>query len=221
MTTIRLGLIADTHLPSRIPTLPYEALEDAFRTVDAILHAGDIETQAVLDHLSGIAPILAVRGDDDRLSLPMKRVLQFGDVRVGLVHGHRHPLIEGYFRLQRRFGKRGAGSQHLLNNLTKGFADDDVDVIVFGHLYKPMCIEHNGIRLFNPGAVYAMTLESAQWQLIREQDIWRRQMLNEHIQRYQKNPYWRQPRSTVGILEIGPKKQISTYIVDLPLVAHY
>lgn len=221
MTTIRLGLIADTHWPSRIPILPYEALEDAFRTVDAILHAGDIETQEVLDHLSGIAPIQAVKGDDDSISLPIKRVLQFGDVRVGLIHGHRHPLIEGYFRLQRRLGKRGAGSQHLLNNLTKRFAGDNVDVIVFGHLHRPMCIKHDGVTLFSPGAVCAMTLESAQWQLMREQDIWRRQMLNNHIRRYQKNPNWKQARSTVGILEIGSKKQISTRIIEVPHLAHY
>lgn len=221
MTTIRLGLIADTHWPGRIPTLPYEALEDAFRTVDAILHAGDIESQEVLDHLSGIAPIQAVRGDDDLLKLPAKRVLQFGDVRVGLIHGHRHPLVEGYFRFQRRLGKRGAGSQQLLDNLTGRFAEDDVDVIVFGHLHAPICLEHDGVLLFNPGAVYAMSLESAQWQLLRENNLLRRQMLNQHIRRYQKHSQGYLPRSTVGILEIRPKKQINARIIDVPMLAHF
>lgn len=221
MTTIRLGLISDTHWPSRIPTLPYQALEDAFRSVDAILHAGDVEAQEVLDHLAGIAPIQAVQGEEDKLVLPDKRVLQFGDVRVGLVHGNRHPLIEGYFRLQRRLGKRGAGGQELLDSLIKRFADDRVDVIVFGHLHVPICIERKGILIFNPGSVYATTLESAQWQLTQEHDLLRRHMLNEQIRRYRKNPYWRKSRSTVGILEIGPQKKIRTRIVDVPLVAYF
>jgi hypothetical protein len=221
MSIIRLGLIADTHWPSRIPTLPYEALEDVFRSVDAILHAGDVETQAVLDDLSGIAPIQAVQGDDDKITLPDKRVLQFADVRVGLIHGNRHPLIENYFRLQRRLGKKGAGSRSLLDNLIGRFADDNVNVIVFGHLHVPISIEYKGITFFNPGAVYTMTLEAAQWQLLHEQDLLRRRMLAEHIRRYQKNPFWRQTRSTVGILEIESKKRIRTQIVEVPLVAHY
>lgn len=221
MTSIRLGLIADTHWPSRIPALPYEALENAFRSVDAILHAGDIEAKEVLDHLSGIAPIQAVQGEDDVIALPDKRVLQFGDVRVGLIHGHRHPLVESYFRLQRRLGKRGAGGRELLDSLIRRFENDDVDVIVFGHLHVPICVERNGILLFNPGSVYAMTLESIQWQLMRETDIRRRRALREQIRHYRKNPYWRRVRSTVGILEIEPQKKIKTRLIDVPLLAHY
>lgn len=220
MNSIRLGLIADTHWPTRIPKLPYVAIENAFRNVDAILHAGDIEDGEVLDHLSGIAPTSAVRGDDDQLGLPLKRVLKFGDVRVGLIHGHRHPLVEGYFRLQRRLGKMYAGSRHLLENLPSQFAGDNVDVIVFGHLHAPMVIERDGLLMVNPGAVYAMNLESALWQLAKERNPLRRQMLAEHIKRYRENPRLVAPRSTVAILEISPEKQIRTKIVDLPMVAY-
>lgn len=220
MNSIRLGLIADTHWPTRIPKLPYAAIENAFRNVDAILHAGDIETGEVLEHLSGIAPTSAVRGDDDKMDLPLKRVLQFGGVRVGLIHGHRHPLVEGYFRLQRRLGKMYAGSRHLLENLPEQFAGDKVDVIVFGHLHAPMVIEREGLLMVNPGAVYAMNLESALWQLAKERNPLRRQMLAEHIKRYRENPRLLAPRSTVAILEINKDKQIRTKIIDLPMLAY-
>lgn len=221
MTSIRLGLIADTHWTSGIPALPYETLENAFRSVDAILHAGDVEAQVVLEHLAGIAPIQAVQGEDDTLALPDKRVLQFGDVRVGLVHGHRHPLIEKYFRLQRCLGKRGAGGQELLDSLIKRFENDHVDVIVFGHLHIPICVQRKGILLFNPGSVYAMSLEAAQWQLSQAYDSQQRTLLSAEIRRYRKNPYWRKARPTVGILEIGPQKKIRTRLIDVPLLAHY
>jgi uncharacterized protein len=220
LNSIRLGLIADTHWPTRIPKLPYSAIENAFRNVDAILHAGDIETEEVLDHLSGIAPTSAVRGDDDKLDLPLKRILKFGDVRVGLIHGHRNPIVEGYFRIQRRLGKMYAGSRHLLENLPEQFAGDKLDVIVFGHLHAPMVIERDGLLMINPGAVYAMTLESAMWQLARERNPLRRQMLMEHIKRYRENPRLVAPRSTVAILEIAANKRIRTKIIDLPLVAY-
>lgn len=220
MNSIRLGLIADTHWPTKMPLLPYEAIESAFRNVDAILHAGDIESHEVLDHLSGIAPTQAVRGESDLFSLPEKRVLTFGDVRVGLIHGNRHPLIESYFRWQRKFGKLYAGGRHLLDTLPARFEEDAVDVIVFGHLHTPMSIERDGVLLVNPGAVYTITKENAQWQLLREQDAERRKMLETHIKRYHQNPYWRIPRSTVAILEIKPDKTINTQILDLARAAY-
>lgn len=215
MNTIRLGLIADTHYPTKLPLLPYEAIEHAFRDVDGILHAGDIESQDVLDTLSGIAPTQAVRGEADGLSLPEKRILRFGDVRVGLIHGNRHPLVEHYFRLKRQCGHLYAGGQHLLNTLPQRFADDNVDVIVFGHLHRPICVEQDGIVLVNPGAVYMISEDAAQWQLINEKNPERRNMLETHIKRYKDNPHWHVPRSTIGILEIAPNKQINTTIRPL------
>lgn len=220
MDTIRLGLISDTHYPTKLPLLPYEAIEEAFRAVDGILHAGDIESSEVLDNLSGIAPTQAVRGEADTLSLPEKRILTFGDVRVGLIHGNRHPLIEHYFRLKRKCGNLYAGAQHLLNALPQRFAEDEVDVIIFGHLHVPICVKKDGILLVNPGAVYTISEDTARWKLLNEQNPDRRAMLETHIKRYKQNPYWQNPRSTIGILEIAPNKKITPHIQDLAFSAY-
>lgn len=220
MDSIRLGLIADTHCPTRTTLLPYEAIEHAFRDVDGILHAGDIESQEVLDTLSGIAPTRAVRGEEDGIRLPDKHILTFGDVRVGLIHGNRHPLIESYFRFQRKLGNIYAGGRHLLETLPARFEDDAVDVIVFGHLHTAMCIERDGVMLVNPGAVYSITKENAQWQLLHETNAARRAMLQNHIKHLHENSYWQQARSTIGILEIKPDKSIHAEIHHLPLLAY-
>lgn len=42
-----------------------EAL-DALRGVDLILHAGDVGSSEVLETLKGIAPVVAVRGNNDK-----------------------------------------------------------------------------------------------------------------------------------------------------------
>lgn len=220
MDSIRLGLISDTHCPTQMPLLPYEAIEAVFRDVDGILHAGDIDSQAVLDNLSGIAPTRAVRSESDDINLPDKRILTFGDVRVGLIHGHRHRLVESYFRFQRKLGNIYAGGRHLLESIPERFSDEPVDVIVFGHLHTPMCIERDGLILVNPGAVYSITKENAQWQLLHEIDPDRRAILQSHIKSFQESPYRHQARSTVGILEIHPDKSIHTEIHHLPLLAY-
>ena len=219
---IRLGIISDTHYPTRLPTLPFAAIEDAFRHVDAILHAGDIETPEVLNHLSGIAPVQAVKGDDDAFDLPLSRVIELGGVRIGLAHGHySNPIKEEMYRLRRRLGySRHRELTERIDNMLHHFRNDELDVLIFGHSHRPMVSQRNGILLFNPGAVYAMSLESAKWQLPREKHPLRRRMLQHHIRRYQNLPDMLHVHSTVGILEINSRQHIQPCIIELPLIDH-
>src|SRR5579864_1781705 len=55
-----VGLISDTH-----GLLRPEAL-DALQSSDFIVHAGDIGDVAILERLSRIAPVTAVRGNNDQ-----------------------------------------------------------------------------------------------------------------------------------------------------------
>ena len=57
---MKLGILSDTHNLLR-PEVP-----EALAGVDALLHAGDISSRAVLDRLGGIAPVYAVRGNADK-----------------------------------------------------------------------------------------------------------------------------------------------------------
>ena len=56
----RIGVISDTHGLVRPQALR------ALRGVDLIVHAGDVGTPEVLDALRAIAPVVAVRGNNDR-----------------------------------------------------------------------------------------------------------------------------------------------------------
>ena len=55
----RVGLISDTHGLLREPVLDY------LRGSDLIVHAGDICDEAVLQSLAALAPVRAVRGNND------------------------------------------------------------------------------------------------------------------------------------------------------------
>ena len=84
-----IGVIADTHVPQRLRRLP-DGIPAAFRGVDLILHAGDLNSVRVMAELEEIAPVQAVVGNADlfRSGLPLTRVLEIEGRRIGLTHGH-------------------------------------------------------------------------------------------------------------------------------------
>lgn len=87
---LRIGLIADTHVPSIAKQLP-EQIFVAFTGVDLILHAGDLVTLAPLQALEAVAPVLAVRGNRDlpypeTAILPSERKLELAGHSLVLTH---------------------------------------------------------------------------------------------------------------------------------------
>ena len=61
---MRVVALADTHAPRRWKSCPPPVARQ-LRRADVVLHAGDVCTAAVLDELSGYAPVLAVLGNND------------------------------------------------------------------------------------------------------------------------------------------------------------
>lgn len=121
---MRIGLISDTH-----GLLRPEALE-FLQGSDRILHAGDIGGPAILQALARIAPVTAVRGnnDGDAWAQPLNAVEQ---VRVGGV------------------------VVHLLHDCAQLGTDPrahGVRVVVCGHSHKPRVQEHDGVLFVNPGS---------------------------------------------------------------------
>jgi len=175
METYRVGVIADTHVPEFLPALP-EGIAGLFQGVDLILHAGDITGKEVLDELTGLAPVIAVKGDHDKLDLPAKTVVEIGGKRIGLIHGRRPRwqelpgIISNEVLASRHFWWSGFHRQVLR-------AFQDVDAIVFGHFHRPYVGYHNNVLLFNPGGVYQLTPERAQAELSQPQPWLRRAYL--------------------------------------------
>lgn len=120
----RIGVISDTH-----GLLRPEALA-ALRGSELIIHGGDVGGKEILDALSEIAPVLAVRGNTDRdawsASLPETAVVEAHQALIYVVHDV-HAID--------------------LNPSAAGFR-----MVVSGHSHKASRSEKDGVLYLNPGS---------------------------------------------------------------------
>lgn len=121
---LRVGLISDTHGLLR-------AEARAFLTgCDYIIHGGDIGGAAILQDLEALAPLIAVRGNNDHErwadDLRDTELIRIGSVFVYVIHDLAQIDIDP--------GSAG------------------VRVVVSGHSHKPEIKEQAGILYVNPGS---------------------------------------------------------------------
>ena len=119
-----VGVISDTH-----GLLRPEAVE-SLTGVDLILHAGDIGKPEVLEGLSAIAPVIAVRGNNDKgawaEAIPDCKTVKVEEVSLYILH------IVKEFKLDHKTA--------------------DLRVVVSGHSHKPVVEDRAGILFLNPGS---------------------------------------------------------------------
>lgn len=119
-----VGLISDTH-----GLLRPEALA-ALRGVDAIIHAGDIGAPEIVERLAAIAPVTAVRGNNDRGTWAEKladtETLEIGGVRLYVLHDVSELALD----------PRAAG----------------LAAVIAGHSHQPRLQERDGVLFVNPGS---------------------------------------------------------------------
>lgn len=118
----KVAIISDTHDVLRPQVV--EKLKEA----DMILHGGDISSQEILEQLEAIAPVYAVRGNNDKdwaEDLPKSRVIQIEALNFYLVHDRKD-----------------------IPKDMKG-----VDVIIYGHSHQyEEETTKDGILMLNPGS---------------------------------------------------------------------
>ncbi|MEW5825621.1 MAG: metallophosphoesterase family protein [Candidatus Bipolaricaulota bacterium] len=149
--TVRLGLVADTHMTPASRGLPASLLA-ALSGVDRILHAGDLVSLSVLGELARIAPVVAVGGNCDPASVArvlLERALwTIHGCTVGIQHGHQpHALQDVYLG-------RGYDAPEF-NVFCDTIAGQlrGADVIVFGHFHAPIVRRRGGLLFVSPGSV--------------------------------------------------------------------
>ena len=122
--SITVGLISDTH-----GLLRPEALE-ALRGVDFLVHAGDIGSPDILARLSDLAPLTAVRGNNDladwAAAVPALNTLSLGTIQIHVVHE--------------------------LPHLKTGALPTGTRAVVYGHSHRPSVDVRDGILYVNPGS---------------------------------------------------------------------
>ena len=128
---MRIGVVSDTHsyLNPRVPEL--------LQGVEHILHAGDIGDDSIIQALARIAPITAVRGNNDKdgptFLYPEEHVLEINGTRIYLTHQVKVPGPSKFAELD---------PYRRLN----------ATVVVFGHSHIAFHEWREDILFFNPGA---------------------------------------------------------------------
>lgn len=121
---VRVGLISDTHGLLRPEALAF------LRGCHCIIHGGDIGDAAILDRLGEVAPVHAVRGNNDvgawSKAIPDTRVVRVGPVAIYVIHDLGQMAVEPQAR-----GLR---------------------VVVSGHSHQPRIFEKNSVLFVNPGS---------------------------------------------------------------------
>jgi putative phosphoesterase len=122
--TRRIGLISDTHGLLRPEAVEY------LRGSDFIIHAGDIGHPGVLAELAAIAPVTAVRGNNDHApwasGLRLTEVLEVDSALIYVIHDLAGLDIDP-----------AAGGFH---------------AVVAGHSHRPACEVRDGVLFLNPGS---------------------------------------------------------------------
>lgn len=117
----RLVILSDTH------GLLREEVKEELKAADVTLHAGDVDTPAVLDAIQGYGESYVVRGNNDRTwarALPQSLIVTLEGVRFFLVHNRKD----------------------VPQDLT------GVDVVIYGHSHKFAAQVLDGVLWLNPGS---------------------------------------------------------------------
>jgi len=120
----RIGLISDTHGLLRPEALAF------LKGCDHIVHGGDIGGPEVLARLGAIAPLTAVRGNNDHQpwadAVPDTDMVQVGGIFIYALH--------------------------ILEDLDIDPAAVGVQVVLTGHSHRPKMETRNGVLYINPGS---------------------------------------------------------------------
>jgi putative phosphoesterase len=119
-----IGVISDTHGLVRPEVL------EVLKGFDLIIHVGDIGGVEVLNVLETIAPVKAVRGNNDRDSwadhIPHDQVIEYGSCLFYVLHELEHLDLDP--------------------------AAAEFSAVIYGHSHRPLAENKNKVLYLNPGS---------------------------------------------------------------------
>ena len=120
----RVGLISDTHGLLRPEAARF------LQGCDRIIHGGDIGHSRILDELAALAPVTAVRGNNDHGAwaerIAQTELVQVGEVWIYVIHD--------------------------LNQIDIDPVAAGVQVVVSGHSHQPSIEKRGSVMYINPGS---------------------------------------------------------------------
>lgn len=151
-----LALLSDTHIPERATAIP-ESFRNLIDDADHVIHAGDLETEGVLDDLRKRADdLVAVHGNADPPDIGLPAVAECTVDEVTFVVTH------GTLNLPQAAVYETDGSVLTGEEWVRAIADtarvrtrrwdgDDI-VAIGGHTHRVEDTVFEGVRVLNPGS---------------------------------------------------------------------
>jgi len=134
-TAKTIGLISDTHIPTRAKQVPREIFK-IFENTDYIIHAGDLVSLNVIDDLEQLAPVLAVCGNMDgpeiRGKLLKTSSFKIFNWKIGVTHN--------------------PGTLLGMTKMREITHTNNFDVLVYGHTHTSNIKWETNTLYINPGS---------------------------------------------------------------------
>jgi putative phosphoesterase len=143
--TVRITILGDTHINS-FEELPKGILKE-LKESDWAIHVGDYTSAEIINGLINLKGehFQGVYGNADpmdvRRIVKSKVILEILGKKIGIIH----PAI-------------GGPDENIENKILTEFANEDIDIITYGHSHESRIITKENILLVNPGKGYIENL---------------------------------------------------------------
>lgn len=129
---MKVLIVSDTH---RQDANLCRVLENV-KELDLMIHLGDAEGSEDFFEAIADCPVEIISGNNDFFSrLPREKIINLGKYKVWLTHGHYYNVSFTYEKIIKEAEYKNA------------------DIVMFGHIHRPVLEKHNNIMLVNPGSL--------------------------------------------------------------------
>ncbi|MBD5137022.1 MAG: metallophosphoesterase [Lachnospiraceae bacterium] len=129
---MKVLIISDTHARDK----NVEVVLEKEGNIDLLIHLGDVEGSEIYIETLADCPCEIVKGNNDYFSdLPSEKVLNIGKYKAFITHGH-------YYNV----------SVELRTIVMEGI-EREADIVMFGHIHRPVLEEMHGVTVLNPGSL--------------------------------------------------------------------
>ena len=129
---MKILIVSDTHRFHKY----YDKMFEIEKSADLLIHLGDLEGGEYYIEQTAGCPVHMVAGNNDMFTqLPPHKEFRLANKKVFITHGHTYYVSAGYERIWQEAYRRKA------------------DIVMFGHIHRPVQMEKDGILLLNPGSI--------------------------------------------------------------------
>ncbi|QZY54056.1 metallophosphoesterase [Crassaminicella profunda] len=128
---MKIVVMSDTHGKIELAEYIIAKIEE----IDLLIHLGDYYPDALALGKNMNLKVVGVKGNCDRAEIENEKVLDLGEYKLFLTHGHQYGVKSNLSRIY-----------------YKGL-EEGCNIVLFGHTHMPVNIKHEDVLIMNPGSL--------------------------------------------------------------------